>query len=132
MKRGVESIVGAYLAILVVIGLITGFHTWIDNSMKNMNSQLNNSIERLHYIIYPPVLSLKYLNETRLKLVIYPYTPIYIDEILVNDIKGELIYSVKIEKDIIQPYGVELPLNKTSLIKLVIVLKKWFSLLLYT
>lgn len=107
--RGVESIVGAYLAVMVIVGLIMGFYAWITNSAGNMNSQLNSGLERFYYVIYPPVLSLQYVNESFSKLIIQPYLPVHVAEIIVKDTLNNPVYHEHLDTLITGTYEVELP-----------------------
>ncbi|MEM0000072.1 MAG: hypothetical protein QXP03_06205 [Desulfurococcaceae archaeon] len=107
--HGVESIVGAYLALMVVVGLIMGFCAWMTNSVEGVNSQLNSGLERFYYVIYPPVLSLRYVNESSFKLVIQPYLPVHVTEIVVKDALNNPVHCERLDMLITSAYEVELP-----------------------
>lgn len=107
--HGVESVIGAYLAVMVVVSLIMGFYAWATNSAENMNNQLNSSLERFYYVIYPPVLSLQYVNESFSKLIIQPYLPVHITEIVIKDALNNSVYHKHLDTLITGIYEVELP-----------------------
>ncbi|MEM4528869.1 MAG: hypothetical protein QXS23_06755, partial [Desulfurococcaceae archaeon] len=60
--KTVESIIGTYLMILVLIGLFAGMYTWLRSSFVNLRDSFNQGIDRVTELMNPPVLSLNYIN----------------------------------------------------------------------
>ncbi|MEM0199507.1 MAG: hypothetical protein QXX72_04415, partial [Desulfurococcaceae archaeon] len=60
--KGVESIVGAYLSVVIIIGTIFAFYTWISSYTSSINDQVSNIISVVQRVSYPPVISIKYAN----------------------------------------------------------------------
>lgn len=106
--HGVESVIGAYLAIMLIISVMLGFYALFNNSSANINDQLNNSMEKMLYLNNPPVLSLSYINESFIKLTIYPYIPLYVKEILVKDINGTILEYKPLNISIMNSFDVEI------------------------
>jgi hypothetical protein len=106
--HGVESVIGAYLAIIIITSIMLGFYALFNNSSASINDQLNNSIERMLYLNNPPVLSLSYINESFIKLTIYPYIPLYVKEILVKDVNGTILEQKLLNMFIMNSFDVEL------------------------
>ncbi len=96
--RGVESVVGGYLLVALIVGLIVSAHVVFTNAAKSVSEQVNEGLEKLHQVAYPPVLSLKYVNESYLKLVVVPLVPIYVESVVVEDASGSLIYEAQVGK----------------------------------
>jgi len=118
--RGIESIVGAYLAILAILGVMLGFYTWLNRAGSSINDQFNDSLERMYYLSYPPVMSLNYVNGAFI-LTIYPYFPMHIEEILVKDLDGNVYDYKYVNNTVIDKYSVELTLpRKNGLIIMVV------------
>ncbi|MEM0368066.1 MAG: hypothetical protein QXN57_01305 [Desulfurococcaceae archaeon] len=107
--RGVESIIGAYLAIILIVSIMLGFYTNIYNSSKSMNDQFNNNLEKMYYVNYPPVLSLSYVNESFIKLTIYPYIPVNIEEIVIRDLSGNILFDKYVNTIVTSSFSIEIP-----------------------
>jgi len=56
-----------------------------------LGSQFTEYIDRQLLLVYPPILSLSYVNDTWFKLSVTPYIPVNLDEIVVRNLDGELI-----------------------------------------
>jgi len=95
--RGVESVVGGYLLVALIVGLIVSAHVVFTNAAKSVSEQVNEGLEKLHQVAYPPVLSLKYVNESYLKLVVVPLVPIYVESVVVEGPDGGLIYEAQVQ-----------------------------------
>jgi len=113
LMRGVESIIGAYLAVIVVISVVTGLYLYILRAGRSVDEQIREAIVNYQSASYPPVLSLSYVNDTTFKLSITPYTPLYIEEAIVKEIEGELIYNVSVNEVLYKPSELEVVINKT-------------------
>ncbi|MEM3346111.1 MAG: hypothetical protein QXR36_01625, partial [Desulfurococcaceae archaeon] len=96
--KGVESIVGAYLAVIIVIGTMFAFHTWISSYTKSINDQANNVISAVQVVSYPPVISIKYANETHFVLAVTPYAPIRIKDLVLRSPDNELVFHLALNE----------------------------------
>jgi hypothetical protein len=113
LMRGVESIIGAYLAVIIVISVVTGLYLYILKAGRSVDEQIREAIVNYQSASYPPVLSLSYVNDTTFKLSITPYNPLYIEEAIAKEIDGELIYSVSVNEVLYKPRELEVVINKT-------------------
>lgn len=111
--RGVESVIGAYLAVVVIVSLATGIYLAISNATSNFTSQINAGAEKLQLITNPPVLSLEPGTSSSVKLVIYPSAPLHIDSVIVKDEQGNLLYNVSVNAFVAEKYSVELPISQS-------------------
>lgn len=111
--KGVESVIGGYLIAVLLIIVASSLYAWISASSENINNQLNDSIERIHYLNHPPTLSLIHVKDIYFKLLIQPVTPVHIREVLVKSIDNRLLYSVPIESLITDIVEVEIVINET-------------------
>lgn len=112
MMHGMETVVGMYLGLLIIVGILMSFYAWFRETSIAINEQLNNNIERMHYANYPPVLSLDFINSSYVKLSIYPYTPLYVSEVVVKEISEKLIYHEILERMVSTIYEVEIPISQ--------------------
>ncbi|MEM4913350.1 MAG: hypothetical protein QW579_04020 [Desulfurococcaceae archaeon] len=90
--KGVESIVGAYLSVVIIIGTIFAFYTWISSYTSSINDQVSNIISAVQRVSYPPVISIKYANKTHFVLMITAYMPIRIKDLVLRALDNELVY----------------------------------------
>ena len=111
--KGIESIVGAYLALILIIGAVIGLHIWSKHSILYLKENVNSASNRFQYILYPPILTLKYTNNNTLLLTIYPRIPIYVKEIVLRDLEGALLYYKYLNIFVNSSYSVELPIIDT-------------------
>jgi len=118
--KGIESIVGAYLALILIIGAVVGLHIWSKHSILYLKENVDTASTRFQYILYPPILTLKYINNSTLLLTIYPRIPVYVKEIILKDLEGALLHYKYLDIFVNSSYSVELPLvNKSFHILLV-------------
>jgi hypothetical protein len=110
--KGVESIVGAYLAVIIVIGTMFAFHTWISSYTKSINDQVNNVISTVQVVSYPPVISIKYANETHFVLAVTPYAPIRIKDLVLRSPDNELVYHLALNELVLST--TEFPVERPS------------------
>lgn len=90
--KGIESVVGAYLAVVIVIGSMFAFYTWVSSYTRSINEQVAGVLERTHQVIYPPVLSIKHANASAVVLEVHSYTPTKAKEIVVKSLNDRLLY----------------------------------------
>ncbi|MEM1732524.1 MAG: hypothetical protein QW278_04765 [Desulfurococcaceae archaeon] len=96
--KAVESIIGTYLMILVLIGLFAGMYTWLRSSFVNLRDSFNQGIYRIAELMNPPVLSLNYINGS-LYLEIYTYMPMKLKEIVVADVNNyEKVHTIEVNR----------------------------------
>ena len=88
--KGIESIVGAYLALILITGAVLGLFIWSKHSILYLKEDISTASTRFQYILYPPILTLRYVNESVLLLTIYPRIPVYVREIILRDLGGNL------------------------------------------
>jgi len=74
--KGVESIIGAYLALVIIVGVLTTLYLYVDYARQGISSQFTEYIDRQLLLVYPPILSLSYVNDTWFKLSVTPYIPV--------------------------------------------------------
>lgn len=108
--RGVESIVGAYLALIMVVGAVTGLYVWSKYSTLHLRENIEDASSRFYYMLYPPALTLSYSSNGSLLLTVYPRIPIYIKEILLKGVNGELLHYNSLNVFANSPYIVEIPI----------------------
>ena len=106
-----ESIIGAYLALVVVIGSVAGLFIWSKYSTLYLKENIDEASSRFHYLLYPPILTLSYSNNESLLLTIQPRIPVYIREVIVRDLNGELLYYEYLDVFINSSYTLELPVT---------------------
>jgi len=114
--KGVESIIGAYLALVIIVGVLTTLYLYVDYARQGISSQFTEYIDRQLLLVYPPILSLSYVNDTWFKLSVTPYIPVNLDEIVVRNLDGELIYSISVKEVVSNTREYLLSINETPLI----------------
>ena len=119
--RGVESIVGAYLAIVIIIGVMAAFYTLVENRARGVYSQVSDALDNIQSTSYPPTLSLKYIDDYEIGVTIYPYKPFRVKEIVVKTPDNRLLYSVELNGLLVEvPYEFTIPWpNETATIVVV-------------
>lgn len=90
--KGVESIVGAYLAVIILIGLMFTFYTWMSSYTRSINDQVNSIIGIVQRVSYPPIMSIKNANETHFVLAVTAYTPIRIRDLVLRSPDNEPVH----------------------------------------
>lgn len=118
--RGIESIVGAYLALIIVIGTVAGLYIWSKNSTLYLKENIDTASIRLQHILYPPVLSLNYSETGSLLLTIQPRIPIQVKEIIVRDLNGDLLHYESLNVFINSSYTVRVPVAEEPFLILVV------------
>lgn len=92
LLRGIESVVGAYLAIVIIIGSMLAFYSWVSTHTRNINEQVASVLEVTQRVLYPPVLSIKHVNETHVVLETYTYATIKVKDLIVKSLNDSLLY----------------------------------------
>lgn len=108
--KAIESVVGGYLLIIVLIAVITGFYAWIVRSSEAMNHQLSDKIDMVQYLSYPPTLSLIYEKDVYYKLRIQPTIPIFVKEVIVRTIQGDLVHREIVNQLVVNETDVSIPI----------------------
>jgi hypothetical protein len=111
--KGIESIVGAYLALILITGAVLGLFIWSKHSILYLKEDISTASARFQYILYPPILTLRYVNESVLLLTIYPRIPVYVREIILRDLGGNLLHYKYLDILVNNSYSVEIPIINT-------------------
>jgi hypothetical protein len=106
---GVESVVGAYLALIIVVGTTAGLYVWSKQSTLYLKEGIDVASARFQYVLNPPILSLNYSGNNSLLLTIYPRVPFRVKEVIIKNLYGELVYHKYLDVFVENPYKIELP-----------------------
>jgi hypothetical protein len=118
--KGVESIIGAYLALIIVVGTVAGLYVWNKYSTLYLKENIEDASSRFHYMLYPPIMTLSYSGNNSLLLTVYPRIPINIREIILKSINGGILYYKPLGVFTNSSYTIELPaINEPHYILLV-------------
>lgn len=98
LVKGVESIVGAYLAIVIVIGAMFAFYTWVSSYIRSVNEQVSGVLEVTQRSLYPPILTIKNVSESYLVLEVYSYIPFRVKEFVAKSHNDRLLYHEHLNK----------------------------------
>lgn len=114
--RGVESIIGAYLAILLIVGVVVSLHIYLSRVVSSTSNVLNNNLYDHMLILNSPILSLRYVDGDVYRLQIIPLLPFHLDYIIVKSVDSEILYQDTISMLIDRVVEIEIVLPRTPAI----------------
>jgi hypothetical protein len=118
--RGVESIVGAYLAIIMVVGALTSMFLYLHRASSTINDTLGAHLQNYILVANPPIMSLEYVNESVFKLQIAPLIPFNLKYVVVKSVDGEVLYQIPVDAFVNEVLVVDIVIPKTpALIELI-------------
>lgn len=114
--KGVESVIGGYLLLIVILAVISGFYTWMLRSSETINHQLSDKIDIVQYLSNPPALSIIYEKDYYYRLRVQPTIPIFIREVVVKSIQGELVNREIVNNLIESETDILIPITTTPVV----------------
>lgn len=119
--KGLESIVGAYFAIMIIIGVMIAFHTWATSSIRDLSIQVNKALDNIQHVVYSPVISIKGVDKNSITIEVNALIPVNITEIAMKTPNNKVVFHAIINTFTTSHLELELPRpNETVLLYIVI------------
>jgi hypothetical protein len=118
--RGVESVIGAYLAIIMVVGALTIMFLYFHRASSTINDTLGAHLQNYILVANPPIMSLEYVNESVFKLQIAPLIPFHLKYVIVKSANGEVLHQISVDTFVNEVITINIVIPKTpALIELI-------------